>query len=125
VSLELGCDFLYAERLANTAREGLYPVEYRLPKTLDPAVQGKRVAIVNDVISAGSAVRGAFSDLQSIDAHVGAVGALLVLGDSIPEFAEAHHCSLELLQQMPHNLWIPSQCPLCTAGQPLEIMGLS
>ncbi len=63
VALELGCEFIYAERFANTAREGLYPVEYRLPKALQSAVQGKRVAIVNDVISAGSAVRGTFSDL--------------------------------------------------------------
>jgi len=58
VSLELGCDFAYAERFADTTREGLYPVEYRLPKALQSAVKGKRVAIVNDVISAGSAVRG-------------------------------------------------------------------
>src|SRR5271166_6890530 len=38
VSLELGCDFVYAERFANPAREGLYPVEYRLPKALHSAV---------------------------------------------------------------------------------------
>ena len=73
VSLELGCDFVYAERFANPAREGLYPVEYRLPKALHSAVRGKRIAIINDVISAGSAVRGAFSDLQSIGAHVVAI----------------------------------------------------
>ncbi|HEY6387994.1 MAG TPA: phosphoribosyltransferase family protein [Candidatus Acidoferrum sp.] len=125
VSLELGCDFVYAERFANTAREGLYAVEYRLPKALQSAVQGKRVAIVNDVISAGSAVRGAFSDLQSIGAHVVAIGALLALGDSIAEFAEEHHLPRELLRRMPYNLWTPSQCPLCGAGQSLEIKGAS
>jgi orotate phosphoribosyltransferase len=125
VSLELGCDFVYAERFANTAREGLYAVEYRLPKALQSAVQGKRVAIVNDVISAGSAVRGAFSDLQSIGAYVVAIGALLALGDSIAEFAEEHHLPRELLHRMPYNLWTPSQCPLCGAGQSLEIKGAS
>jgi orotate phosphoribosyltransferase len=125
VALELGCEFIYAERFANTAREGLYPVEYRLPKALQSAVQGKRVAIVNDVISAGSAVRGTFSDLQGIGAHVIAIGALLALGDSIAEFAAEHHVALELLQQMPHNLWTPSECPLCAAGKPLEIMDIA
>src|SRR5580658_11222100 len=125
VSLELGCDFVYAERFAHTAREGLYPVEYRLPKLLQSAVQGKRVAIVNDVISAGSAVRGAFTDLQSIGADIVAIGALLVLGDSIAAFAAEHQVALEVLKQIPHNLWTPSQCPLCAAGQPLEIEGLS
>lgn len=125
VSLELGCDFVYAERFANPAREGLYPVEYRLPKALHSAVRGKRVAIVNDIISAGSAVRGAFSDLQSVGADIVAIGALLALGDSIGAFAAEHQVALELLHQMPHNLWTAAQCPLCAAGQPLEIMGTS
>jgi orotate phosphoribosyltransferase len=120
VSLELGCNFVYAERFPDASREGLFPVEYRLPKALHTAVKGRRVAIVNDVISAGSAVRGAFSDLQFIGAEVVAIGALLVLGDSIAKFAAEHHVSLELLQQMPHNLWTPAECPLCAAGKPLE-----
>lgn len=123
VSLELGCDFVYAERFANPSREGLFPVEYQLPKALHSAVHGKRVATVNDVISAGSAVRGAFTDLQFIGADVVAIGALLGLGDSIAKFAAEHHVSLELLQQTPYNLWIPGQCPLRAAGEPLEIMG--
>lgn len=125
VSLELGCDFVYAERFANAAREGLYPVEYCLPRALHAAVKGKRVAIVNDVISAGSAVRGAFFDLKAIGADVVVVGALLALGDSVADFAAEHHVALEFLRQTPHNIWTPSQCPLCAAGQPLEIMGTS
>jgi orotate phosphoribosyltransferase len=124
-SIELGCDFVYAKRFANPSSEGLFPVEYRIPKALHTAVQGKRVAIVNDVISAGSAVRGTFSDLQSIGAGVVAIGALLVLGDSIAKFATQHDVSLQLLQQMPHNLWTPAECPLCAAGKPLEIMNTS
>jgi orotate phosphoribosyltransferase len=125
VSLELGCDFVYAERFADTAHKGLYPVEYRLPKALHAAVKSKHVAIVNDVISAGSAVRGAFFDLQSIGAEVVAIGALLALGDSIAGFAAEHHVALELLQQMPHSLWTPSRCPLCAAGQPLQVVATS
>jgi orotate phosphoribosyltransferase len=125
VALELGCDFVYAERFANPSREGLFPVEYRLPKALHSAVKGKRVAIVNDVISAGSAVRGAFRDLQFVGAEVVVIGALLGLGDSIHKFAGENRIALELLQQMPHNLWTPSECPLCAAGQPIEIASTS
>jgi orotate phosphoribosyltransferase len=125
VSLELGCDFVYAERFADKLQEGLFPVEYRLPRALQPAVKGKRVGIVNDVISAGSAVRGTFHDLQAIGADVVAIGALLALGDAIAEFAAEHHVALELLEQMPFNLWTPSGCPLCAAGKPLEIVGTS
>jgi orotate phosphoribosyltransferase len=121
VSLELGCDFVYAERFANPSHEGLFPVEYRLPKTLHGAVKGKRVAIVNDVISAGSAVRGAFRDLQFTGAEVVVIGALLGLGDSIDQFAGENRIALELQQRMPHNMWTPEECPLCAAGQPIEI----
>jgi len=125
VSLELGCDFAYAERFADPTREGLFPVEYRLPKALQPVVKGKRVAIVNDVINAGSAVRGTFSDLQALGADVVAIGALLALGDAIAEFATEHHVALELLERMPNNLWTPSECPLCATGIPLEVVGIS
>src|SRR5271168_4150324 len=66
VSLKLGCDFTYAEKFADTGRAGLFPVEYRVPKGLRAALKGKRVAIVNDVISAGSAVRGTYFDLKEM-----------------------------------------------------------
>src|SRR5438309_8998596 len=87
VSIELGCDFVYAERFADVASEGLYPVQYHLPKALEPAVKGRRIAIVNDFVNAGSAVRGTFLDLQELDAKIVAIGALVVLGDAISEFA--------------------------------------
>jgi orotate phosphoribosyltransferase len=125
VSLELGCEFVYAERFMDARREGLYPVEYRLPKALQPLVKGRRVAIVNDVISAGSAVRGTYFDLQAVGARVFAIGALLSLSDAINEFAAEHHLALEILEQLPNNLWPPSQCPLCDAGMALEVVGTS
>jgi orotate phosphoribosyltransferase len=120
VSLELGCQFAYAERFDDKTRQGLFPVQYRLPKALHLAVSGKRVAIVNDVISAGSAVRGTFLDLREIGAEVVAIGALLALGDAIPEFANEHGVALELLERMSHNLWQPEECPLCAAGIAIE-----
>ncbi len=125
VSLEMGCDFVYAARFADSTRQGLFPVEYRLPTVLQPAVQGKRVAIVNDVINAGSAVRGTFYDLQAHGAVIVAIGALLVLGDAIAAFAAENRVALELLKQMPNNLWPPAECPLCARGEPLEIVGTS
>jgi orotate phosphoribosyltransferase len=119
---ELGCDFTYAERFADSTRDVLFPVEYRLPQTLGPVVRGRRVAIVNDVISAGSAVRGTLSDLEKLGARVVAIGALLVLGDAFVDFAAERQLPLEALQRMPYSLWPPAQCPLCIAGEPLEIL---
>jgi orotate phosphoribosyltransferase len=125
VSLELGCDFVYAERFADTTRAGLFPVDCRLPKALEPAVKRKRVALVNDVVNAGSAVRGTFFDLQAHGADVVAIGALLGLGDAILEFAGKQQVTFALLERMPNNLWTPSECPLCASGVPLEIVGTS
>ncbi len=116
VSLELGCQFTYAERYEDGTHQGLFPVQYRLPKSLQPAVSGKRVAIVNDVISAGSAVRGTFLDLRATGAEVVAIAALLALGESITDFAGEHGVALELLERIPNNLWKPQDCPLCAAG---------
>jgi orotate phosphoribosyltransferase len=125
VSLELGCDFVYAERFAKTESKDLYPVEYRVPAVLEPAVQGKRVAIVNDVINAGSAVRGAFSDLQARGASIVAIAVPLALGDAIDAFAAENHIALEILKRIPNNLWSPTECPLCAKGEPLEVVGTS
>ena len=75
VAADLHCDFAYAERFAHPQQNQLYPIEYRLPKASHRMVKGKKVAIVNDVISAGSAVRGTFADLGALGAEVVAVGA--------------------------------------------------
>ena len=120
VSLELGCQFTYAGRVDDTTRDGLFAGQSRLPKSLQPIVSGKRIALVNDVITAGSAVRGTFFDLCEPGAEAVAIGTLLALGDSITEFAAKHGVALELLERMPHNLWQPAECPLCAAGIALE-----
>ena len=70
-------------------------------------------------------MRGSFSDLQTLGARVVGIGALLALGDAIAEFAAENRMALELLERMPTNLWTPSECPLCAAGVPLEIVGTS
>src|SRR5262245_1514114 len=82
VAGELGCDFTYAARIAEPASGAMFPVRYELPRALRPVVARRRVAIVNDVVSAGSAVRGAFVDLTAHDAQVVAIGCLLILGSA-------------------------------------------
>jgi orotate phosphoribosyltransferase len=81
------------------------------------------VAIVNDVINAGSAIRGAFEDLQACGAQVVAIGALLVLGDAAEAFAASEGVPLHSLAALPNVLWTPEACPLCGAGVSLEDAG--
>lgn len=120
VASQLNVEFTYAERFEETSDDGLFPVQYRLPRVLRDQVKGKRVAIVNDVISAGSAVRGAHADLLACGAVPVAMAALLVLGDSSARFAAKNNIPLISLSQRPHRIWAPAECPLCAAGIPLD-----
>jgi orotate phosphoribosyltransferase len=61
VAAELDVDFSYSERFAQPAEDGLFPAGYRIPDALHSSVRNKRVAIVSDVVNAGSAVRGTFA----------------------------------------------------------------
>ncbi len=123
VASELGTPFCYSERFARAGVNRLFPAEYRLPRALRGAVRGKRVAIVNDVINAGSAVRGTFEELTDCGACVIAIGALLTLGSAAREFANGKNVALETLTEIANTLWTPSECPLCTAGVPLADIG--
>jgi len=120
VALELDIEFYFAEQFARSDGDHLFPIEYRIPGALRPAARGRRIAIVDDVINAGSAIRGAFAALLSCDARPVAIGALLVLGDSASGLARAAGVPLEALSGLPNVLWEPSGCPLCTSGLPLE-----
>jgi orotate phosphoribosyltransferase len=117
---ELRCGFAYAKRFVRRDKDGLFPVEYRLPAAQRGVVEGKRVAILNDVTSAGSAVRGTYEDLQRLNANVVAIRSFLVLGNAINDFAYERRLRVEALEQRPYNIWTPVDCPLCRDGVPLE-----
>ena len=119
VASELGVPFSYAERFPNPKTDALFPVDYRIPRILRARVRDKRVAIVNDVINAGSAVRGTLSDLEACAARPVAIGTLLVLGSSASRIAADRGVALETLAALPNNIWTPAECPLCLRGVPL------
>ena len=121
VASRLDVEFCYSERLeTERAEDDLFPIEYRVPHALREQLRGKRVAIINDVISAGSAVRGTYFDLLACGAKPIALGALLVLGDSAAGFAEEIGIPLVSVGRRLYNLWMVSECPLCAAGTTLE-----
>ena len=120
VAMQLDVQFTYSERFFRPAPGGLFPVGYRAPAPLREGLRGKRVAIVDDVISAGSAIRGTFADLEECGATVVAIGALLVLGTAAAAFAASQGVPLRSVATMPSNLWPASECPLCASGVPLE-----
>ena len=122
-ALELGAPYSYTERFAREPGDALYPYEYRIPRNLRDRVRGKRVAIVNDVINAGSAVRGTFAELRGCEARPVAIGAILVLGTWASEFAAANRMGLETLCALPNTLWTAADCPLCRNNVALSESG--
>ena len=108
VASRLRVPFTYAERLAASEAGVLYGVRYLIPQGIRSELVGKQVAIVNDVINAGSAVRGTFADLLECGAKPVAIGSLLALGAWASEFAKEHGLALETLTSMPNRVWEPS-----------------
>jgi orotate phosphoribosyltransferase len=120
VALQLDIHFTYSERFGRPAAEGLFPAGYRVPTSLREGLRGKRVAIVDDVINAGSAIRGTFADLEECGATVVAISTLLVLGSAAAKFAASNNVPLYNVATLPSNLWTASECPLCESGIPLQ-----
>jgi orotate phosphoribosyltransferase len=112
---ELHCDFAYALRSGGDPKQ-LFSVSYRLPEVLRAGVEGKRVVIANDVISAGSAVRGAMADVEQWGGSVVAVASLVLLGDTFARYCEARRLPLVSLFRQELHMWMPDACPLCAGG---------
>ncbi|HEX8228133.1 MAG TPA: orotate phosphoribosyltransferase [Chloroflexia bacterium] len=119
----LDIEFYYAQRFVPAVRDTLYPVEYRIPAGVGDMVRGKAVAVVDDAISAGSAVRGTLAALEANGARPVAMGALLVLGTQAEQFCRERGLALEYVAQVPYEVWLPGECPMCAAGVEVEDMG--
>lgn len=119
VAEEIGAAFVYAERDGGTGGGSANAVGYRLPEAGLGAVRGKRVAVVDDAINAGSAVGATLTALRAGGAAPVAIGALLVLGEPAAGLAAENSVPLERIASLPNSLWGADACPLCAAGVPL------
>jgi orotate phosphoribosyltransferase len=117
----LDVDLCWTERSAADGGEpGLYGARYEVPAAQRPGLDGATVAVVDDVVNAGSAVRATVDAVEACGAEVVAVGALLVLGDAVPRWAAARGLPLERVTARANAIWTPEACPRCAAGEPLE-----
>ena len=119
VAHALDVEFCFTERVTRP-HTGLYQARYRLPSAFTARIRGKRVAIVDDVMSAGSALRGTYTVLEAHGAKPVVVGALLVLGPTGADFFAQQGVPVEAVARGDYELWSPANCPLCAGGQPLE-----
>jgi orotate phosphoribosyltransferase len=116
----LGAEFCFTERVMPARSEGLFRASYRLPAGMVKRVQGRRVAIVDDVMSAGSALRGTYLELATHGVTPVVAGALLVLGDVGAAWFAEQRVPVEWVVRDEYRLWKPEECPLCESAVPLE-----
>jgi orotate phosphoribosyltransferase len=120
VSQALDVEFCFTERAMSGQPGDLYRARYLLPTAFAERIVGKRVAIVDDVMSAGSALRSTYAELQAHGAVTVVAGALLVLGLKGAGFFSEHNVPVEAAARDDYDLWLPADCPLCAQGLPLE-----
>lgn len=120
IATVLGIAFYYTEPGPVLPGPGLFKAEYRLPLELRRRVRGERIAVVDDVISAGSSVRATIAALSDARASAVVVGALLTLGERAMDHFVKHGVPVETIGRRAFFLWEPSDCPLCREGLPLE-----
>jgi orotate phosphoribosyltransferase len=115
IATELEAQFAFAERIQEAGG-----VAYRIPGGLQRALDGKRVALVDDAINAGSATHATFTALRAIGAQPVVMAALLQLGDAADAFLAEHGLPIERVAFLANEIWRPADCPLCRAGEPLS-----
>lgn len=121
VAHSLDIEFCFTERAPNTdTNDALYAARYVLPRPFHARVRGQRVAIVDDVMSAGSALRGTFTELSAHGATTIVAGALLVLGSRGVDFFAERKIAVESVCRDEFELWAPEECPHCAAGTPVD-----
>ncbi|HEV7425549.1 MAG TPA: phosphoribosyltransferase family protein [Thermoanaerobaculia bacterium] len=119
----MGVRFYYCEKVESDSSSALYAARYQLLAGLRTHAANERFAVVDDVISAGSSVRAAVAELEEAGGKTLVVGSLLVLGTKATEYFASIGIPLVALDRRAFQTWLPSECPLCRDGTPIENPG--
>jgi orotate phosphoribosyltransferase len=94
------------------------PAGYHLPPVTG-GISGWRVAVTDDAVNAGTAVRACAAELRSQAAEPVAVGALLALGPAALAVAVELAVPFYPVDTMTSQAWPADDCPLCARGTPV------
>jgi orotate phosphoribosyltransferase len=119
VATRMNRSFLYTQRTADDDGATMFAARYALPRAQRSIATGRRVAIVDDMISAGSSARATHHALVDAGASVVAIGTLHLSGDVARIHFDDAGIPLVAIEQRPRNAWTPDACPLCRVGQTL------
>jgi orotate phosphoribosyltransferase len=96
------------------------PARYRLARAARDEIAGWPVAVVDDAVNAGTAVRASCQELRAAGAVPVAVAALLALGPAATAITGPLGLPFHALAALPSQAWPANACPLCAAGTPLD-----
>ena len=119
VAQTLDTEFWFTEPAAPADGSGLYRARYRLPRSFTTRLTRPRLALVDDVMSAGSSLRATYAELRS-HTDVVAVGSLLQLGPVGADYFAEQRIPVRAVVKHDFETWPPSECPHCAAGARLE-----
>jgi orotate phosphoribosyltransferase len=120
IAEDLGAAFLPAAR--GPAPQPGTATAYLLPR-VPGGISGWRVAIADDAVNAGTAVRACAGLLGAGGAVPVAVAALISLGPASGAVAQDISVPFYAAAAMPSQAWPAGQCPLCAAGLPAASPG--
>lgn len=106
---QLGLPAAYAER----ASEGVETREIRRSTTFAEAA---RVLVVDDILTTGGSIRETLGALQVHPVEVMGIGVLVDRSNGKVEFGDI---PLRPLARQNVESWEPSECPMCSCGEPL------
>lgn len=126
LAMRMGLRFYYTQPAIakhghkDSSNNELFKARYSLPSDLTPRVRDERVAIVDDVISAGSSVRAPATELAEAGATIVVVGTIMLLGNEATRHFAEIDLPLVAVTEQNFNLWQPFECPLCRSDLALE-----
>ncbi len=91
---------------------------YRLP-AVPGGISGWRVAVVDDAVNAGTAVKACLGQLREHEAVPVAVAALLSVGQASTMVKEVTSVPFYTVGTIASQAWPAGRCPLCAEGVPL------
>ncbi len=89
-----------------------------LRRGYDALVAGRRVLVVEDILTTGGSVRLVVAAVRAAGGTVVGVGALCNRGAVTAELIDAPE--LYALSEVPLESYAPAECPLCAAGVPVN-----
>ncbi|HEX3027323.1 MAG TPA: orotate phosphoribosyltransferase [Clostridia bacterium] len=105
VSRSIGCENIFAEREEGkmTLRRGF---------KIEP---GQRVLVVEDVVTTGGSVKEVIEIVKKQGGEVAGVGVIVDRSAGAVDFG----VPLKSVISMKVESWLPGECPICKAGEPL------